>query len=636
MSQLNVTELDFENIKANLKTFLSTQDEFSDYNFEGSALNVLVNTLAYNTHYNAMLAHMLANESFLDTAVKRASVVSIAKSLGYTPTSKKAAASSINITVFPDPAYTATTLTLLRGTPIQTTVGSNTFTFFPQEDVTATLTNVAELSADVFQFLAVEIKEGRRISNSFIVDGQPLEPFVIPNKDVDTSTIRVRVQKSATDFSVDSYFYKSKITTVKSTDKVFFLEEGIDGYYSIKFGDDIIGKKLDAGNFVIIDYLNTAGSDANNAKVFTVGNTITGSAESVTVTTIANSSGGTARESVESIKQHAPRYNATKERAVTSNDYQALILAENANVQSVSVWGGEDNVPPMYGKVFISLNPYPGSIITQIDKDRIQNEIIEPRTPVAIQPEFVDPEYTYVGVNAATKYNSKTTSLTGGQIEAGVLSAVSEFFTVDLNNLNKNLYYSDLHDTIKNTSDSILSVTLNLKVQKRIPMALLNAIGNFKSTFNVKVQPRTLSTTWMDVAITGVTYKSKFVDVPASTVVSPGYFGSGSVWLQDPAGKLLKEIGTIDYDTGVINIPEIVISALYATDTSVKINMIPHNSVKDLTTDILTRTADISEGAVVAKPAKNTILSLDDSPQNIVTGSTSGVIVTAVPRSQEN
>ena len=371
-------------------------------------------------------------------------------------------------------------------------------------------------------------------------------------------------------------------------------------------------------------------------KYLPLGNTITGSAESVTVTTIANSSGGTARESVESIKQHAPRYNATKERAVTSNDYQALILAENANVQSVSVWGGEDNVPPMYGKVFISLNPYPGSIITQIDKDRIQNEIIEPRTPVAIQPEFVDPEYTYVGVNAATKYNSKTTSLTGGQIEAGVLSAVSEFFTVDLNNLNKNLYYSDLHDTIKNTSDSILSVTLNLKVQKRIPMALLNAIGNFKSTFNVKVQPRTLSTTWMDVAITGVTYKSKFVDVPASTVVSPGYFGSGSVWLQDPAGKLLKEIGTIDYDTGVINIPEIVISALYATDTSVKINMIPHNSVKDLTTDILTRTADISEGAVVAKPAKNTILSLDDSPQNIVTGSTSGVVVTAVPRSQEN
>lgn len=397
MAQLDVSELDFASIKQSLQTYLQSQEEFSDYNFEGSGLSVLLDVLAYNTHYNAMLSHMIVNESFLDSAVKRSSVVSLAKAIGYTPRSRRSAEATVNLVVYPPAGYTDTILTITRDTRFQTTVDGQFYTFFPQTGQFSILRS--NQGRDLFYFPNLKIKEGRRVSNNFIVNSSNLTgPFTIPNVGVDTSTLRVRVQKSATDFGLTTFTHRDKFIDVKSTTAAYFIEEGADSLYQIRFGDGVVGKALEAGNIVIIDYLATVGAPANNARQFSVGSTLTLSGEQVVVQTVQSSVGGISRESVDSIKQNAPRYNSTKERAVTARDYQSLILAANPNVESVSVWGGEDNDPPMYGKVFLSLNPVLGSIITQSDKDKIQAEIIGPKTPIAIIPEFVDPEFTYVGI----------------------------------------------------------------------------------------------------------------------------------------------------------------------------------------------------------------------------------------------
>ena len=375
MPQINVTELDFDNIKQNLKTFMQSQAEFSDYNFEGSALSVLLDTLAYNTHYNAVLAHLLANESFLDSAIKRTSVVSLAKNLGYTPRSRRCPVGTLTFTITPSGAYTSSTYTLPRDTVFTSSLNGTSYTFVPSEAVTATLQNVS--GTNKFVFSNLKLKEGKRISNSFLITtNKELDPVIIPNKDVDTSTLRVRVQTSGSNFNIETYVLHNGILDIDESSKVYFLEETIEGLYSITFGDDVIGKKLTAGNVVIVDYINTNGVTANGAKTFTCSATLTGGGEIKAYSGNVAAAGGQNKESIDSIKINAPKYNSARERGVTASDYKSLILASNENIQSCSVWGGESNDPPIYGKVFISLDPIAGQLISQQDKDNIVSNII--------------------------------------------------------------------------------------------------------------------------------------------------------------------------------------------------------------------------------------------------------------------
>ena len=230
MPQINVTELDFDNIKQNLKTFMQSQAEFSDYNFEGSALSVLLDTLAYNTHYNAVLAHLLANESFLDSAIKRTSVVSLAKNLGYTPRSRRCPIGTLTFTITPSGAYTSSTYTLPRDTVFTSSLNGTSYTFVPSEAVTATLQNVS--GTNKFVFSNLKLKEGKRISNSFLITtNKELDPVIIPNKDVDTSTLRVRVQTSGSNFNIETYVLHNGILDIDESSKVYFLEETIEGLY---------------------------------------------------------------------------------------------------------------------------------------------------------------------------------------------------------------------------------------------------------------------------------------------------------------------------------------------------------------------------------------------------------------------
>jgi len=633
MAQLNVTELDFEDIKSNLRTFFESQSEFSDYDFEGSALSILIDSLAYNTHYNAILAHMLANESFLDTAIKRSSVVSLAKAIGYTPKSRKAAQATLNLSIIPGTSYTNSVFTLSRDSAFTAGKDGTTYTFYPSEDVSATLQDVAGTNTFVFNDLIV--KEGTRVSNSFTLSADKLQgPFIIPNKNIDTTTLRVRVQKSGSDLAIETYNKASNFVDLNSTSKVYFVEEGHDGLYQIVFGDGVIGAGLDAGNVVVIDYLVTNGESANGCKTFTNSQTLTAVGELVSNTVSSVAGGGAKKESIDEIKRNAPQYNVTKNRAVTAKDYSALIQQVNPNIQSVSVWGGEDNDPPMYGKVFISLNPAPGSIITQSDKDLITAEVIDVKTPIAIQPEYVDPEFTYIGLKVTATYDNKATTLTAGQLNNAINSAITEFFTTDLNYLNKSFYYSVLHDLIKGVSDSITSVNIVTRLQKRLTPTL-NTDANYSFAFNNKLEPRYFHSTWFTAKIATTNYKVKLVDVPSSTVVAPVYSGTGTIKLETEDGIRIADVGTVDYDTGKVTISEMHVVSLFGDETKIRVTSSPHEDVKDILTNVLRRTSDTTASAVVAKPSQNTILSLDDTVYNLTTGARLGLTIDSVIKQKE-
>ena len=633
MAQMRVNELDFDQIKNNLKIFLKAQDEFSDYNFEGSGLAVLIDLLAYNTHYNGMLAHMLANENFIDTAIKRESVVSIAKALGYTPRSYISSEAKITLTVTSDTSFVGTNLTLTRDTAFTTQIDGASYTFYPHEDVTVAAQIIDGVKKFVFSDLV--IKEGARVVNRFTVSqGKEQGPYVIPNENIDRSTLRVRVQESLADISITTWNKVDTLLDVKGDSRVYWCEEGIDGLNQIRFGDGVIGQKLSTDNVIIIDYLAGKGFTPNGAKTFNCTGVLTGGSESFSVTTNSVASGGSIAETVDEIRFNAPRYNATRDRAVTESDYQTLILQSNPNIQSVSVWGGEKNDPPMYGKVFISLNPVAGQIITEQDKDTIKNTIIDPKTPVAIIPEFVDPEYTYIQLEITSVYNPKETVLTKGQVEAAILIEIDNYFNNSLNRLNKSFYYSRLHDRIKEGVSSLISTNIQLGLQKRIKPEL-NKQYNYTAMFNHKLQPRELTSTFFDVTIAGTTQKAILQDVPNSDVKAPLYNGSGVVNAVSPTGDLIGAVGTIDYDSGKVSIPAMYVAKLYGTESSLRITVTPHDSVKDITTQALVRTSDTSTAAVVAKPSRNTVLAKDDSVLNSSINTLSGVRITATKEVEE-
>ena len=627
MAQMKVNELDFKGIKENLKAYLKSQTEFSDYNFEGSGMAVLIDLLAYNTHYNGMLAHMLANENFIDTAIKRESVVSIAKALGYTPRSYLSSEANVTITITPDPSYTDTNLTLSRDSVFTSVVNGSSYKFYPSEDITVAAQVINGVTKFIFD--DVKIKEGVRVTNQFTVTAAaPQGPYIIPNENVDTSTIRARVQTSLQDSSITTWSKVDTLLDIKNDSRVYWCEEGIDGLSQLRFGDGVLGKKLDVENVVIIDYLAGSGTTPNGAKTFNTQSVVSGSAEVIEVTTSSPASGGSIQETVDEIRFNAPRYNATRDRAVTESDYKTLILQSNPNIQSVSVWGGEKNDPPMYGKVFISLNPIAGQIITEQDKDTIKNTIIDPKTPVAIIPEFVDPEYTYIQLEISSVFNPKETSLTKGQIEAEIKTQVDNYFNLSLNKLNKSFYYSRIHDRINNSLESIISTNIQLGLQKRVKPDL-NLSKNYTVRFNQKLQPREVSSTFFNIKISNVIHKAILKDVPATDVIAPLYSGKGVINAVTVEGTNLGQVGTIDYDSGTLELPSMVITSLYGTEANLRINVKPHDSVKDITTQALIRTSDTSTSAVVAKPSRNTVLIQDDSVINSTINTTSGVKITA-------
>lgn len=628
MSQLNVTELDFATIKENLKTFMQSQEEFQDYNFDGAGLTILLDILAYNTHYNATLAHLQANEMFIDSAVKRNSVTSIAKTLGYTPTSRRSARANITLQIRPAPSFTNTSLTLTRDTPFTARTAKNTYTFFPREDYVSGLV-VLETGQTGFSF-PMELIEGKRVTNTFIVDqSNKSGPFVLPNGNIDTTTIRVRVQQSNAVTSITTWNFYDDIVEVDGTTRAFFIEEGPSGLYEIRFGDNIVGQELQVGNIVSIDYIVSSGTAANSIPNFSASKTFTASGESKVVYLGSAATGGSEKESVDSIRYNAPKFNSTKNRVVTSDDYETLIRSRFGNINSIAVWGGEENNPPIYGKVFISIQPLPGSIVSQADKDIIARDIIRPRSVVSIQPEFVDPIETYIGLNISVNYNKTITSLTSSRIESEVRTVVQNFFTNNVNKLQKNFYYSKLLSAVAGTTQSIFSASIQVLMHKRITI-FTGVPEDYVIRFNTPLEIETLKTTTFTTTIGTQEYDVYITDQHDITV------GDNGTLVMKRASDdviVLSNVGTVDYTTGVVNIADLLIDS--GSETELRIYVEPFGDAPNILTTDLTSTSNVSTAAVFPYAARNTVLTLDTSAANSVTNIPAGLTVTAIANSQE-
>lgn len=457
---LKVDELNFTQIKANFKNYLSAQDQFRDYNFEGSGLSVLLDLLAYNTYYNSLYLNMVSSESFLATAEKRDSVVNLARSLNYTPRSRTA--SRISGTIVGTTTSSPASITIPQYTEFTGTVGGVTYTFLTELDAILT---TPQYSA------SVNLKEGKVITRRYTVNTSDADQrFLIPNINIDTSTLTVRVLNSSVDSTSRTFTKVVNLVELDSTDQVFYLEEVEDGQYEVKFGDGIFGVTLDNGNIVILSYIITSGKDANDIQALSYADSITG-ISSIAFTATGPASGGADRESITSIKFNAPKSYEAQNRVVTAEDYKTLML-QQSTVDSVVVWGGEDNDPPSYGKVFIAVKPTTGEALTATEKLNLINNIIKPKKVLTVSTEIVDPEYVYLLIDASVKYDSDVTTLSDTAIKSLVIDTIENYNDTDINSFSKYFRYSKLSRLIDLTERSILNSSLSIRMRKETSVQL--------------------------------------------------------------------------------------------------------------------------------------------------------------------
>ena len=461
---INVTELDFFQIKENLKDHLKglqAGGKFTDYDFEGSGMAVLIDLLAYNTHYNALNANMAVNEVFLDSADRRQNIVSHAKLLGYIPRSKTSAFATINIVVN-NPTGAPSRLTLDRGTEFTTTINDKQYIFTVLE--TQTISPIA----GVYTFENVKINQGVLKSTFYVVDSfDEYQYYEILDLYCDRETITVKVKENLSATLSDVYTLAKDFTKVNAESKAYYIQEAVSERFEIYFGDGITSKKLDAGNVVEIEWLSTAAEEGNGATVFTLNGNIQGNTN-VTISTVSKSDSGADRESNDSIKFNAPLTYIAQNRVVTPDDYRAAILENYSNIESIAVWGGEQNDPPQYGKAYISIKPKDGETLDEVEKQKIKDQILKPRNIVSISPEIIDPEYTYLKLEVFYKYNPALTSRTAGELKQLVTETIANYNSADLQQFDGVFRNSKLTRLIDACDPSILNSTVRVFMVKRL------------------------------------------------------------------------------------------------------------------------------------------------------------------------
>jgi len=461
-SNIQLADLDFNNIKSNFIQYLQSQNILKDYDYAGSALSTLLDVLAYNTQYNAFYLNMVANEMFLDTALQRSSVVSQAKALDYTPKSVICPTATISMNVY---GVTASSLTLPQYTQfLSESVDGVNYTF-----ITTEATTVNTSSNNTVYFNNIELKQGVPASYSFTVDSttNPTYTFEIPDTQIDTTTLQVSVQQTSSNASYQIFTLAKDYLLLDSTSPVYFLQEGINGYYQIVFGDGVLGQQLSDGNVVGVNYLSSQGTSSAGANNFSLMNTIGGYATIITPVTPASQGGD--KESIASIKFQAPKAYSSQNRAVSKEDYITLIQQNQLgySFDAVNVWGGEENNPPVYGQVFVSMKPTGAYSLTNTQKQRIINEVIAPVSVLTVQPTVVDPDYTYIKLNVNVLYNPTQTNLTSNQVQGAVVSAIQNFATSTLNTFNSTFNSYELQTAIQNADQSIITAEFSIQLQKK-------------------------------------------------------------------------------------------------------------------------------------------------------------------------
>lgn len=548
--RITVSDLDFDTIKANLKTFLQGQSEFSDYDFEGSGLSVLLDVLAYNTHYNGIYTNLAVNESFLDSASKRASVVSLAKMLGYVPRSAKCATAVVNATVV-SPTSNPSTVTLPANQAFNTSIDNVSYTFYNRSAVTT-----SRNSSGDYVFSNVQIVAGTPLQYKYTVASGVR--YIIPNANIDVDTLTVRVQENANSDLFEVFTRADSILNATSLTKVYFIKEIDDGLYEITFGDNVIGQQLENGNVITLDYFVSDLEAPNKANIFTYGgSSLAGS--TLSVTTVSSAAGGSPPEDINSIKFNAPRMYAAQNRAVTPDDYKSIILSQFPEASSVAVWGGENNDPPIYGKTFICVKPKNSTKLTNTQKDFVISNILEQRNIVSITPEIVDPQYFNIKVTSFVYYNPRETTKSAPQIETIVKDAILNYNSTELQKFDSVLRFSKLSRIIDEADPAIVNNTTRIVVRREF-VPIYNISSEYKLNF---INPIS-----QDGGKQGDVFSSTGFYVPNSLV--PHYLdddSNGNVRLYYIGANFDKvivdpSIGTIEYEIGRVIIRNLTITGL--------------------------------------------------------------------------
>ena len=535
-TNIQVTNLDFGDIKQNFINYLQSQDTFKDYNFQGSSMSVLLDILAYNTQYNSYYLNMVANEMFLDSALQRSSVVSHAKLMNYVPKSAIGPVAQINVSFS---GVNTTTFTIPKYTNfISESIDGVNYNYVTTNSTTASVSN------NTVSFTGVEIKQGRPLTYVFTVDStsNPNYIFEIPDTGIDATTMAVSVQQSSSNTYYDIYNSTINYLELTPKDLVYFLQEATNGNYQIYFGDGVLGKQLSDGNIVRVNYISTDGTAGGLANNFVLMDNLGGTAA---VTPMQAASQGKNRESISSIKFQAPKAFASQGRAVSKNDYITAVQQNSLGISfdAVSVWGGEENVPPVYGQVFIAMKPAGAYDLTINQKELILSQVLRPISVLTVEPVIVNPDYTYIQVSANVAYNSSKTALPAGSLQAGIKNSIYNYSATNLNTFNSTFSAYDLLNTINSYDKSIVSSDFTINVQKKF-YPTLGTSTDYNLYFNSSLKRGLYGTSL--VSYPGVTIPNPsntattlsgvyFEEVPTSTVgvdsvsvISTGYNYTGT------------------------------------------------------------------------------------------------------------
>lgn len=544
--------LDFDEIKENIKEFLRGQSEFTDYDFDGSALSILLDVLAYNTHYNSLYTNLAVNEMFLDSANKYSSVVSLAKTLGYNAKSITSATAKINLTI--TTSNFVQTLVIPAGTVFRANVGNEEFNFIVNSDVSAQGYTPDTISG-IYRFYDIELVEGYQLTKKYTFSASGNQ-FVIPNRLADVSSVTVKVQDNSSSNNYTGFGPAENFLTVGPTSNVFFVKQREDLYYEIYFGNNTIGKALSPGNVVHITYLVSSGESANGANNFVYSSGLDFEFVSAVVELVSAASGGAPEEDIDSVRFNAPRAFASQNRAVTAEDYKNILYTNYPSIETIATWGGQDNSPPVYGKVYISAKPYGANNFTVTEKENITNFLKNSKGVVSVTPVFVDPKFLRIELTSTVNYNKNTARRSAGEISSLVKSYIDQY-SESLGKFGSTFRFSRIVSLIDSADDSIVSNITSIRVRHTV-----TPIYNKNARYLVNLD----NIIYKD-PLGGAFYSTRFYTPSIDDRCYLRDDGAGKIFLfsESSNGKAtsIRSVGKINYSSGQIDVQELTISGLH-------------------------------------------------------------------------
>jgi len=583
-NKLTITDLEFDDIKSNLKSYLSAQSQFADYDFAGSGMDVLLDVLAYNTHYMGYYANMAVNEMFIDSASLRESVVSHAKHLNVIPASVTASTAYLDMTF--TPSSSPLSLSIAKNTKFTTSISGRSYTF------TTTANKTIYPIAGTYSVTDLPIREGTIVNKKYTVNlADTTQRFVVPNRNVDISTITVQVQNSSSDTAVTTWTNANAldVTTIASTQKVFWIQEVEEQKYEILFGDGAVGAQLADANIIFIEYLVTSGLASNKANSFTAVGTVAGlSSANYTLTVASAASGGAEIESVASLKTNAPKLYQAQKRATTKEDYKAILLGERSDIESITVYGGEDASPAVYGKVYIAVKPNGNTAFSAATKDAIKTSILKKTNVVTVTPEIVDPIFYYLLIDTTINYDPVTLLTNEDTLKSLISSTITNYFSTSLQKFDNKFRYSKLAGVIDDTNSSIRNSKTSIRYQMQIAPMTLAVAATYTMEFNTTLAEGTLTSTAF-TASDGYTYTLfddslgvvKLIRSTYTSATDSVAIDIPTTYMTLPSGS--QNLGTIDYTTGKVVLNNFTPYTISDGKTYIKMTVTPGTNNQDIT-----------------------------------------------------